>query len=347
MSKRNHKRRKPVHGSSDNSAASDHNTSKVAVHSSLPIIGASEAPTRGNQLLSREASLRQGEGGDRLPSKILSRRKFLLGAGGAAISLVSGGIFIYDRWGWQEKIVKVEDEFDVDIDIYNNSGLDWLDRLVRYFKYNDFDMFRDISDLERWQASKKCICIEAGGKADIYNGLIFPIIQSQDIKEIRFLSTSILWGHRSFGGTRISKDAINHIYSLCDDKEIKIFSSTPDLTGLYEEYGSSLEVVISEFNDLSKKNERFHTMYNNNFHRNDYRMLLRTITDDAYEIRFDNNKVSGNSVRFSGGIQVRKLEPNNYKLEIALFDKNFGKGISYNNAISWETTHKSKRRTQA
>lgn len=213
-----------------------------------------------------------------------------------------------------------------------------IDSLAQYFELHDYAVFNSVNDLEKWADSRKIYTIVVDWKKDIYRGLIFPIFKSTDIKEIKFSSTSILWGHKSFGRDLISNNALDILSNYNHDKCIKIISSTPSMEDLYEEYGTILHNVMYGFNDvLSNHKNDMGAVVNHDFNKNYYRMLVKVKNQPGgYLINFLNENPSGKRnyiVKFSGEIYVGKLNTEDYSKKSKQFDEVYYSSPSYKRAI--------------
>lgn len=211
---------------------------------------------------------------------------------------------------------------------------------IRHLFFNDYTKFISIESLKDWSKTKKKITIEVAGKEDIYRGLIFPIFKCKDIIEIKFSSTSVLWGHQTFGGNIISNEFLDIVGKTpLNKKSITMISSTPNIIKLYEDYGNTFQSVLNENDNIFNTKDTYGAVFSKQFHIKEYYMLLRTgnlSESEYYYITFLNERKSGefkHIVQFSGQIQVQKLSYSQYLRSVKTFDKTYSESVRYKDAI--------------
>ncbi|RKZ81081.1 MAG: hypothetical protein DRR19_22730 [Candidatus Parabeggiatoa sp. nov. 1] len=214
----------------------------------------------------------------------------------------------------------------------------YIEAIASFFSKNDYTGLQKIDDLETWSKLGKKITIQnEHGDKDIYQGLIFPLFEMKEIDDMKFSSTSVLWGHKSFkdlGGGYISNQAcqvIEKALSSSHSKTINIIASTPDIESLHNEYNRTLTDSMTDFAmALHSSNNRHGIVFYENFSINDYTILVKTNNNEFYQINLLNTDQKNNVVQFDGKITVIKLSQAQYKAMAKNFDEDFTqKSISF------------------
>ena len=160
------------------------------------------------------------------------------------------------------------------------------------------EKFSLVEDLERW---RRFVRLEI--MPDIYNGFIFPAFRCQEINEIKFLSTSLVWGHATLGlaNSRKALIEINDTLSRSDKNVLIVFNSD-----FIEKLSSSLNInsFIDDYDAIMGKLAK-----GSSIGVDEYSMLLSTKRNGFFKVRFLNDppNVETGVVSFNGKVEIEKL----------------------------------------
>ncbi|KPA18024.1 hypothetical protein MHK_001757 [Candidatus Magnetomorum sp. HK-1] len=216
-----------------------------------------------------------------------------------------------------------------------------LNQITDLFLKNDICSLKNINDLKKWAMEQKNIEIQANGKRDIYQGLLFPLFQMKEVKEIKFNSTSLFWGHASFrdsyGSEYISRKSFNYIQkSFFHGTKIDIINTTPDIDTLLRQYGSSLYEIINEYDKLFSKTSN-KIRYGKKCYKDNYCIYVKiavAIGFEFYKIVFLNSSLDDHIIKFDGRIRVYSLNEKQYKQAVNIFEKELLKADTYKNILN-------------
>ncbi|CAN2041140.1 hypothetical protein GMMP15_320003 [Candidatus Magnetomoraceae bacterium gMMP-15] len=174
------------------------------------------------------------------------------------------------------------------------------------------------------------------GKQDIYQGVIFPLFKMKTIEEIKFYSTSVLWGHKTFQEDFLINVAYHEISEALKiaPKRVDIISSTPDINKLYNNYGKILTSSMKTIEAILPIGNQQNTIKFGKFNPKAHSMLIKLYnTDEFYEIYFFNSPRKDFIIQFDGRIYVNKLSRRQYEYRNKLFNKDHSKAMPFKEII--------------
>lgn len=211
-----------------------------------------------------------------------------------------------------------------------------FDSIGHEYNQQPFQHLRRADDLGTWAALDKPVRVGYRDEHDIYHGLIFPLFESDDVEEILFSSTSLLWGHFSIGGTKIIDEACSILErsSSASPKRIAIISATPNIDKLLDEYGPRLTNAMRRFSKALETANPLSRAVVGTFHVTSYWMLVRlTGAKRAYEVYFLNAPQQSHIVPFDGRIHVTALSPDAYERRRGVFEEHLSAAVPFETEI--------------